>query len=745
MKRVGVRLAVCAALAAADLTATAGVSAASGAPANSVPPTLTGIAQQGQTLTAKSASWTNNPTGFASQWLRCDPGGSNCTAIAGASGQTYVPVAADLGRALAVSETASSPEGSASATSPTTRAIAPSAEWRLEQPEAPPPPPGVERSPYPVGLGKIGDIEFARPNLGLLITAGNPPTVPPGVWGYDGVSWRPLTGEGPGDKGICGATDGRIAWAFAGVNGAGEEEFDFWTISDGRAGQISEHGAPLTHNTLCHFKGSVRQPGAVVKSYGSLAFTVNSYQAMHAAGCLSQSDCWFAGDLLPAGNQFAPGAFHLHWNGTELLETPNPQGHVVDDMRAFELQVPPPEVSGSLLPRYLFESVQRVAGDTVHEPESPASPSLLHLITPIGAQPTFLSLTPGVPLYGENELPTSLGFFHLGADESALWGAADPVSAGNPEGAEVTIVRETATGQWSQLLGPNTDPPAGNPFTKYAEPNGAQQERENEVVSAIAPDHFGESAWLALTSRENAAKGAAAPALLARVGADGSIAERVSLPTSADAQRGVSPKGPADKIACAAVNDCWLATREGWLFHLNDGAALRRNTSFDEAFPSPINFRPLDEGVPQVQPDEPPAEEAAPVQPPPVQALAESVSTLAQASVAVPLLSHVHTKLVHGTTLELRFHLAVRARVRLVAKRKGQVVARTAMRTLAAGNRKLLLALSVKKWPTKLDLQTHALEPLPTVSLRGAATTTVGTRLTVLPKTPPFSGPGLLP
>ena len=43
----------------------------------------------------------------------------------------------------------------------------------------------------------------------------------------------------------------------------------------------------------------------------------------------------------------------------------------------------------------------------------------------------------------------------------------------------------------------------------------------------------------------------------------------------------------------------------------------------------------------------------------------------------------------HGTTLELRFHLAVKARVRLVAKRGKAVVARSPTRTFAGGNRRL--------------------------------------------------------
>ena len=94
----------------------------------------------------------------------------------------------------------------------------------------------------------------------------------------------------------------------------------------------------------------------------------------------------------------------------------------------------------------------------------------------------------------------------------------------------------------------------------------------------------------------------------------------------------------------------------------------------------------------------------------------------------------MHTRLVHGTTLELRFHLAVKARVRLLAKRKRKVVASTPTRTLAAGNRKLLLALDRRRWPTKLDLKTHALAPLPLVSTRSPGTNTVGTGVVVLPR-----------
>ncbi len=54
-----------------------------------------------------------------------------------------------------------------------------------------------------------------------------------------------------------------------------------------------------------------------------------------------------------------------------------------------------------------------------------------------------------------------------------------------------------------------------------------------------------------------------------------------------------------------------------------------------------------------------------------------------------------------------------------VAKRRRRVVARTPMSTLAAGERRLLLRLDPRRWPTKLDLETHALAPLPVASTAG--------------------------
>ncbi len=75
-------------------------------PANSTVPTISGTAQVGQTLTATTGTWTNNPTSFTYQWNRAG------TAISGATASSYVPVTADIGNTLTVSVAAANTGGS---------------------------------------------------------------------------------------------------------------------------------------------------------------------------------------------------------------------------------------------------------------------------------------------------------------------------------------------------------------------------------------------------------------------------------------------------------------------------------------------------------------------------------------------------------------------------------------------------------------------------------------------------------
>ena len=121
------------ALAAAIGVVTLGLPAV-GNPAAAVPPQATrepiinGSAEQGRTLSASRGSWTGGNLSFAYRWVRCGtsgglPDGSDCTAIAGATGSRYVLTSADVGFRLRVRVTATNAEGSRTAASNPTAVV----------------------------------------------------------------------------------------------------------------------------------------------------------------------------------------------------------------------------------------------------------------------------------------------------------------------------------------------------------------------------------------------------------------------------------------------------------------------------------------------------------------------------------------------------------------------------------------------------------------------------------------------
>jgi GH25 family lysozyme M1 (1,4-beta-N-acetylmuramidase) len=92
------------------------------APKSTKPPTITGTAQVGQTLTALAGTWTGSPTSYAYQWRRCTADGS-CNAITGASASTYALTPDDIGTTVLLVVTATSSGGSASQSSSPTSAV----------------------------------------------------------------------------------------------------------------------------------------------------------------------------------------------------------------------------------------------------------------------------------------------------------------------------------------------------------------------------------------------------------------------------------------------------------------------------------------------------------------------------------------------------------------------------------------------------------------------------------------------
>jgi chitodextrinase len=98
------------------------------APSNTSPPTISGNAVIGQTLTGDNGTWTGTPPiSYSDQWRRCDTSGNNCTDISNATAQTYTLVNADLGKTIRFAVTASNEAGSTTATSAQTAIVVDSA------------------------------------------------------------------------------------------------------------------------------------------------------------------------------------------------------------------------------------------------------------------------------------------------------------------------------------------------------------------------------------------------------------------------------------------------------------------------------------------------------------------------------------------------------------------------------------------------------------------------------------------
>jgi hypothetical protein len=174
-----------------------------GPPSNTSLPTITGVAQVGQTLTGNPGSWTGRALSFTYQWLRCDSSGNQCNPISNASSTTYSPVAADVGLALRFSVTASNKRGAVTATSdPTAQVLAAPAP----PPPPPPTPPSVTSAPQVSGTAQAGST--------LSGSTGSWSGTTPMSYAY---AWKRCDSSGNSCTAISGATAAAYAVASADV------------------------------------------------------------------------------------------------------------------------------------------------------------------------------------------------------------------------------------------------------------------------------------------------------------------------------------------------------------------------------------------------------------------------------------------------------------------------------------------------------------------------------------------------
>lgn len=546
------------------------------------------------------------------------------------------------------------------------------ATWRWAPAEAPPPPAGSAPASFPVPLGAVGDIEFWAPNRGLLTTRGGGITCAESVKATVPCGLYAYNGV---DWHLlsteCGGENGRIAWA-------GPEEF--WTISDQRPGQEGKAVGSLSRISLCHFLD-----GQVVGSYAEPVNAPNSYLPLNAAACLNPDDCWFGGEVGKAPNN---GAFHLHWDGQNVNVVYSNTSHRVVSMALANQST-------------LLESVEVTAlgsGET--------SPVLLHQIEAPGSGVTFENLPLGaLPEYGSDE-PLKLGALRLSSDFTPsgsntaapqLWAIASGGKSGH------AIALRYSEGSWAQVV-------------RSGEPVFAA----GQVPTGVAAEPAAAAAWMALEAPGKQAH-------VDRLSADGKVTDADVLGN----EQGVGERGSAGPIACPAPHDCWLATSEGWLFHLTNDKETE-NPDLSEGYPEDTdpNFagviadRPEDPSSPKLPPNTPPPDDSLENQeaaPPVTKATVSAPANLA----TKPLVTDVSSHVVHRYTLELSFKLTVKARVQLVASRKKRRVAQTAAKTMKAGKHTVTLQLNPHSWPNNLDLKAVPLEALPTAEVKGVTGQTV--------------------
>jgi hypothetical protein len=443
---------------------------------------------------------------------------------------------------------------------------------------------------------------------------------------------------------VCGSTGDSARVAFAGPR-------EFWTISEPSKPRSGAGTA------LCRFKD-----GQVVGSFSTALEDPDPYRPMASATCNGPNDCWFGGfgtqDLTGA----RVGAFHLHWNGSVLETVYAPQGRGVSDLETHNGTV--------------FESVVvgRRPGDPnssidLAEPETP-KPRLLHRVVNGRFENELFMPADRVAVPSD-----ALELLGLDSDGEALWavggGAASGPSA--PEGdafATAPLVVLYDGTAWREVP---LDPSLFSP---------------GERLSDVASVPGSEMAW-AVVQPFLGARSVNAPAKVALIGPDGSAALTTLPPTGAG-------RGTGAKIAFTGPNDGWLVTYAGWLFHYTNGSRPPRDG--DPAYQGTITFRP-NEATEQFVPDRPPVDDSELFRPPPLEI--EQPPPPAAVKRLPALLKRVKSSR-RGRSLIVRFQLARRARVALIALRRGKTVARTRARMLNPGRHTLRLRLQRKKWPQRL-------------------------------------------
>jgi hypothetical protein len=445
---------------------------------------------------------------------------------------------------------------------------------------------------------------------------------------------------------VCGGPSDttRIAWA-------GPREF--WTVTQPSQPRVG------SGTSLCHFRD-----GQVVASYSTPEESSDPFRQMFSAACRAPDDCWFGGVASqdPIGERV--GAFHLHWNGQSLSTVYAPRGRGVSDIEPFGDGFYETTLAG-----------RRAENPEGADPPDPAGgPRLIQRIRggAFSDDPFTPAPSAGVPSDGTELLG-------LDSEGSELWAVGGGAASGPSAPENGSVPREPLAARL-----------AGGVFEEIEIDGTLFDDEERFSDVAVIPGTT--SAWTAVQPYSER-RSVNAKAKLAMISADGST-ETIRLPLSGGG------RGSAARIACPAAGDCWMATHAGWLFHWSDGSRPPRDT--DPVFANVITFRP-NEAAEQFVPDRPPADISQLFAPPPLE-VEQAPPPARRRGRLRPVMRKIRSRM-DGRVLVVSFTLIRPARVALLARRKGRVVARTPQRRLRPGRRQLRLRLDPRRWPTRLSFR----------------------------------------
>jgi hypothetical protein len=156
------------------------------APVNTASPSVTGLALEGEALSASRGTWSGSPTSYAYQWQDCDPLGLGCANVSGATSSSYELAASDVGNTVRVVVTASNAGGSSSASSAATSPVVASSS----QPSAP--------------------ADLTAPSVSGTAQVGHTLAASSGTWSGSPTSyayqWQDCSASGEGCSNVSGAT-----------------------------------------------------------------------------------------------------------------------------------------------------------------------------------------------------------------------------------------------------------------------------------------------------------------------------------------------------------------------------------------------------------------------------------------------------------------------------------------------------------------------------------------------------------